>query len=92
MSLYLKTNPLFNDAADLLSADAEKGVRLLVGNIASAHISLLQGFLNLFVMKRLISLHRQTPWVADLTRQLFNFFLFPSPSFFSLFLKGNIAP
>ena len=41
MSLYLKTNPLFNDAADLLSADAEKGVRLLVGNIASVHISLL---------------------------------------------------
>lgn len=77
MSLYLKTNPLFNDAADL-SADAEKGVRLLVGNIASAHISLLQGFLNLFVMKRLISLHRQTPWVADLTRQLFilTFFFF----------------
>lgn len=24
MSLYLKTNPLFNDAVDLLSADAEK--------------------------------------------------------------------
>lgn len=59
---------------------------MLVDNIASVRVSLLWGFLNLFVMKRLISSHRQTPCVADLTGQLF-FSLFLSSSF-----QGNIAP
>lgn len=39
MSLYLKTNPLFNDAADLSAVG--KRVGLLVDNIASVHVSLL---------------------------------------------------
>lgn len=55
-------------------------------NIASVHVSLLWGFLNLFVMKRLISSHRQTPCVADLTGQLF--FL----SFFLLLFKETLLP
>lgn len=59
---------------------------MLVDNIASVHVSLLWGFLKLFVMKRLISSHRQTPCVADLTGQLF------FSSFFLLFFKETLLP